>query len=130
MSKEWTEAKLREVVEREWGPQAYISYGERQVGEVHSWVQAVNIAGAHKRPAVLIDADGISDACQMLAAAVLAPKLWALMEAAIRVDELNSTLPSMNDQERQQHRLEWMGACSDLSAALAAVLGEEEGTDD
>ena len=115
---EWTEEKLRKIGERRWGPS---TPSHPVVRVLYSGHPVVIVAGGPTDyPQAQVWADTVDAARQMLAAAVCAPDLWALVEAASQVSDAAGMLvipPS------HQH-LRWMAAISNLRAVLARLPEE------
>lgn len=116
MTEEFSEEKLREIVERRWGHRAesktFYTADECPYG----------VAWARVRGRTLYtcaDATTAEEAASMVAAAVLAPDLWKLVKAVgVAVEVLEKHRSSFFVQELHNQ----------LSAALARVNGEEEPT--
>mgnify|MGYP001606124167 FL=1 len=133
----WTEARLREVVEREWGPVRFLVAGRDLLtpgafrlvvqGETRSPI-GERITGG--RYVEMGGCEETQTAYEMLAAAALAPDLWALVEAVRLWRETSRILSDIGEsgsaEEYDKTRTVLWGREEAVLLALAAVLGEEE----
>ena len=119
---EWTEERLRKIVE------------EQLPGAVYGWRtdQAVDLCCEERGTSVHLTSPSRHNTCAMLAAAILAPRLWALVEAAKKWKEAQREFllpPGVIGGRAEQRRvaLRYADAQRKLRAALARVEAPEEG---
>ncbi len=124
MDEQWTEERLREIVERRWpGTKINTLEGSPEDGVV-SVTAKQNLSGPGTE--IWVQADDQESGLLMLAAAVVAPDLWALVEAARKwekADRVFKTKRRLPDGSA----VALQAAETNLRAALARVDGKKEG---